>query len=133
MRRKVKYMNYEAYRIVNLANYLLGKKDLSKETKEDVISLVEIVLLKNRMYHGFVIDADGNRMYLVSTSENLNTNRKSVTRKHNDITKTLIYLYHKSSISRILLIEMMLECDHLWTDLKNIELDDEFIKRMGVL
>lgn len=133
MRKKVKYMNYEAYKIVNLANYLLDKKELSKEAKEDVISLVEFVLLKNKMYYGFIIDANGNRVYLINTSEKLNIKPKSVFRKHNDVTKTLIYLYHKSNISRILLIEMMIECDYLWTDLKNVELDDEFIKRIGVL
>lgn len=130
MRRKVKYMNFEAYRIVNYGNYLLGNKELTKETKEDVESIVEFVLLKNKMYYGFVIDANGNKVYLINTSEKLNTKPKSVFRKHNDITKSLIYLFQKSNINKVLLIKLMEECDHLWTDLKNVELDGEFIKKM---
>lgn len=130
MRRKVKHMNYEAYRIVNYANYLLGSKGLTKETKEDVESIVEFVLLKNKMYYGFVIDADGNRVYLINTSEKLNTKPKRVFRKHNDVTKSLIYLFQKSNISKVLLIKMMEECDHFYMDLKNEELDGEFIKKM---
>ena len=130
MRRKVKYMNYEAYSIVNYANYLLGSKGLTKETKEDVESIVEFVLLKNKMYYGFVIDADGNRVYLINTSEKLNTKPKRVFRKHNDVTKSLIYLFQKSNISKVLLIKMMEECDHFYMDLKNEELDGEFIKKM---
>ena len=130
MRRKVKYMNYEAYRIVNYANYLLGSKGLTKETKEDVESIVEFVLLKNKMYYGFVIDADGSRVYLINTSEKLNTKPKRVFRKHNDVTKSLIYLFQKSNISKVLLIKMMEECDHFYMDLKNEELDGEFIKKM---
>lgn len=130
MRRKVKYMNYEAYRIVNYANYLLGSKGLTKETKEDVESIVEFVLLKNKMYYGFVIDANGNRVYLINTSEKLNIKPKSVFRKHNDVTKSLIYLFQKSNISKVLLIKMMEECDHFYMDLKNVELDGEFIKKM---
>ena len=130
MRRKVKYMNYEAYRIVNYANYLLGSKGLTKETKEDVESIVEFVLLKNKMYYGFVIDANGNRVYLINTSEKLNVKPKSVFRKHNDVTKSLIYLFQKSNISKVLLIKMMEECDHFYIDLKNVELDEEFIKKM---
>ena len=132
MRRKVKYMNYEAYRIVNYANYLLGSKGLTKETKEDVESIVEFVLLKNKMYYGFVIDANGNRVYLINTSEKLNIKPKSVFRKHNDVTKSLIYLFQKSNISKVLLIKMMEECDHFYMDLKNVELDGEFIEKMGV-
>lgn len=132
MRRKVKYMNYEAYRIVNYANYLLGSKGLTKETKEDVESIVEFVLLKNKMYYGFVIDANGNRVYLINTSEKLNIKPKSVFRKHNDVTKSLIYLFQKSNISKVLLIKMMEECDHFYMDLKNVELDEEFIKKMEV-
>ena len=132
MRRKVKYMNYEAYRIVNYANYLLGSKGLTKETKEDVESIVEFVLLKNKMYYGFVIDANGNRVYLINTSEKLNIKPKSVFRKHNDVTKSLIYLFQKSNISKVLLIKMMEECDHFYVDLKNVELDGEFIKKMEV-
>ena len=132
MRRKVKYMNYEAYRIVNYANYLLGSKGLTKETKEDVESIVEFVLLKNKMYYGFVIDANGNRVYLINTSEKLNIKPKSVFRKHNDVTKSLIYLFQKSNISKVLLIKMMEECDHFYMDLKNVELDKEFIKKMEV-
>lgn len=132
MRRKVKYMNYEAYRIVNYANYLLGSKGLTKETKEDVESIVEFVLLKNKMYYGFVIDANGNRVYLINTSEKLNIKPKSVFRKHNDVTKSLIYLFQKSNISKVLLIKMMEECDHFYVDLKNVELDEEFIKKMEV-
>ena len=132
MRRKVKYMNYEAYRIVNYANYLLGSKGLTKETKEDVESIVEFVLLKNKMYYGFVIDANGNRVYLINTSEKLNVKPKSVFRKHNDVTKSLIYLFQKSNISKVLLIKMMEECDHFYMDLKNVELDGEFIKKMEV-
>ena len=132
MRRKVKYMNYEAYRIVNYANYLLGSKGLTKETKEDVESIVEFVLLKNKMYYGFVIDANGNRVYLINTSEKLNVKPKSVFRKHNDVTKSLIYLFQKSNISKVLLIKMMEECDHFYMDLKNVELDEEFIKKMEV-
>lgn len=130
MRRKVKYMNYESYRIVNYANYLLGSKGLTKETKEDVEYIVEFVLLKNKMYYGFVIDADGNRVYLINTSEKLNTKPKRVFRKHNDVTKSLIYLFQKSNISKVLLIKMMEECDHFYMDLKNEELDGEFIKKM---
>lgn len=130
MRRKVKYMNFEAYRIVNYGNYLLGNKELTKETKEDVESIVEFVLLKNKMYYGFVIDADGNKVYLINTSEKLNTKPKSVFRKHNDVTKSLIYLFQKSNISKVLLIKMMEECDHFYMDLKNVELDGEFIKKM---
>ena len=130
MRRKVKYMNYESYRIVNYANYLLGSKGLTKETKEDVESIVEFVLLKNKMYYGFVIDADGNRVYLINTSEKLNIKPKRVFRKHNDVTKSLIYLFQKSNISKVLLIKMMEECDHFYMDLKNEELDGEFIKKM---
>lgn len=130
MRRKVKYMNYESYRIVNYANYLLGSKGLTKETKEDVESIVEFVLLKNKMYYGFVIDADGNRVYLINTSEKLNIKPKRVFRKHNDVTKSLIYLFQKSNISKVLLIKMMEECDHFYMDLKNEELDEEFIKKM---
>lgn len=126
-------MNFEAYKVVNYANYLLGSKGLTKETKEDVESIVEFVLLKNKMYYGFVIDANGNRVYLINTSEKLNTKPKSVFRKHNDVTKSLIYLFQKSNISKVLLIKMMEECDHVWSDLKNVELDDEFIKRMEVL
>ena len=125
-------MNYEAYKIVNLANYLLDKKDLSKETKEDVESIVEFVLLKNKMYYGFVIDANGNKVYLINTSEKLNIKPKSVFRKHNDVTKSLIYLFQKSNISKVLLIKMMEECDHFYMDLKNVELDGEFIKKMEV-
>ena len=132
MRKKVKYMNYEAYRIVNYANYLLGSKGLTKETKEDVESIVEFVLLKNKMYYGFVIDANGNRVYLINTSEKLNIKPKSVFRKHNDVTKSLIYLFQKSNISKVLLIKMMEECDHFYMDLKNVELDEEFIKKMEV-
>jgi len=132
MRKKVKYMNYEAYRIVNYANYLLGSKGLTKETKEDVESIVEFVLLKNKMYYGFVIDANGNRVYLINTSEKLNIKPKSVFRKHNDVTKSLIYLFQKSNISKVLLIKMMEECDHFYMDLKNVELDGEFIKKMEV-
>lgn len=132
MRRKVKYMNYEAYRIVNYANYLLGSKGLTKETKEDVESIVEFVLLKNKMYYGFVIDANGNRVYLINTSEKLNIKPKSVFRKHNDVTKSLIYLFQKSNISKVLLIKMMEECDHFYMDLKNVELDGEFIEKMEV-
>nr|DAI89230.1 MAG TPA: hypothetical protein [Bacteriophage sp.] len=130
MRRKVKYMNYEAYRIVNYANYLLDSKGLTKETKEDVESIVEFVLLKNKMYYGFIIDANGNRLYLINTSEKLNIKPKSVFRKHNDVTKSLIYLFQKSNISKVLLIKMMEECDHFYMDLKNVELDGEFIKKM---
>lgn len=130
MRRKVKYMNYESYKIVNYANYLLGSKGLTKETKEDVESIVEFVLLKNKMYYGFVIDADGNRVYLINTSEKLNIKPKRVFRKHNDVTKSLIYLFQKSNISKVLLIKMMEECDHFYMDLKNEELDGEFIKKM---
>ena len=130
MRRKVKYMNYESYRIVNYANYLLGSKGLTKETKEDVESIVEFVLLKNKMYYGFVIDADGNRVYLINTSEKLNIKPKRVFRKHNDVTKSLIYLFQKSNTSKVLLIKMMEECDHFYMDLKNEELDGEFIKKM---
>ena len=125
-------MNYEAYRIVNYANYLLGSKGLTKETKEDVESIVEFVLLKNKMYYGFIIDANGNRVYLINTSEKLNIKPKSVFRKHNDVTKSLIYLFQKSNISKVLLIKMMEECDHFYVDLKNVELDGEFIKKMEV-
>lgn len=130
MRRKVKYMNFEAYRIVNYANYLLDNKELTKETKEDVEFIVEFVLLKNNMYYGFVVDANGNRVYLINTSEKLNTKPKSVFRKHNDVTKTLIYLFQNTTLSRASLITLFLETDHLWTDLKNVELDGEFIKKM---
>ncbi len=130
MRRKVKYMNFEAYRIVNYANYLLDNKGLTKETKEDVESIVEFVLLKNKMYYGFVIDANGNKVYLINTSEKLNIKPKSVFRKHNDVTKSLIYLFQKSNVSKVLLIKMMEECDHFYMDLKNVELDGEFIKKM---
>lgn len=130
MRRKVKYMNFEAYRIVNYANYLLGNKELTKETKEDVETIVDFVLLKNNMYYGFVFDANGNRVYLINTSEKLNIKPKSVFRKHNDVTKSLIYLFQKSNISKVLLIKMMEECDHFYMDLKNVELDEEFIKKM---
>lgn len=130
MRRKVKYMNFEAYRIVNYANYLLDNKELNKETKEDIEFIVEFVLLKNNMYYGFVVDANGNRVYLINTSEKLNTKPKIVFRKHNDVTKTLIYLFQNTTLSRASLITLFLETDHLWTDLKNVELDGEFIKKM---
>lgn len=123
-------MNFEAYRIVNYANYLLGNKELTKETKEDVETIVDFVLLKNNMYYGFVFDANGNRVYLINTSEKLNIKPKSVFRKHNDVTKSLIYLFQKSNISKVLLIKMMEECDHFYMDLKNVELDEEFIKKM---
>lgn len=130
MRRKVKYMNFEAYRIVNYANYLLADIGLTKETKEDVEFIVEFVLLKNNMYYGFVVDTNGNRVYLINTSEKLNTKPKRVFRKHNDVTKTLIYLFQNTTLSRASLITLFLETDHLWTDLKNVELDGEFIKKM---
>lgn len=130
MRRKVKYMNFEAYRIVNHANYLLDNKELTKETKEEVEFIVDFVLLKNNMYYGFVVDANGNRVYLINTSEKLNTKPKIVSRKHNDVTKTLIYLFQNTTLSRASLITLFLETDHLWTDLKNVELDGEFIKKM---
>lgn len=130
MRRKVKYMNFEAYRIVDYANYLLDKKELTKETKEDVEFIVDFVLLKNNMYYGFVVNANGNRVYLINTSEKLNTKPKSVFRKHNDVTKTLIYLFQNTTLSRASLITLFIGTGHLWTDLENVELDGEFIKKM---
>ena len=133
MRRKAKYMNYEAVKITVFANKLLQDNKMPKSISMEVATILEFVLLKNNMYYGCVLTKTGSRRYYINYSEKLNLNNKSVMRKHNDVTKSLIYLYQKSEFSKGILMMMMEQCDHMWVDLKNIELDDEFIKRMEML